>query len=108
MPMMSAYKVRMGSAITSPMMRGSTSTSTVLSPMVCIASISSLTRMVPIWAVKADPERHAHAQKIDGEDFRAEALELVGALIGQHHPDQEGQQPHDRQRADSGFLNLMD
>ena len=40
-------------------MRGRTSVSTVLSPMVCMASISSLTRMVPIWAVKAEPERPA-------------------------------------------------
>ncbi len=91
--------------------------------MVCIASISSLTRMVPIWAVKAEPERPAtmmavirppisrriaDAQKIDGEDLRAEALQLVRALIGQHDADQEGEQAHDRQRVDAGFFDLMD
>ena len=87
-----------------------------------MASISSLTRIVPICAVKAEPERPAtmmavisppisrrthHAQKIDGEDFRAEPLQLIGALIGQHHADQERQQADNGQRIDAGFLDLM-
>ena len=61
--------------------------------------------MVPIWAVKAEPERpatmmavistadlaqDADAQKVDGENLGAELLELVGALIGEHDADQEG------------------
>ena len=87
-----------------------------------MASISSFTRMVPIWAVKAEPERPAmmmavisppisrskpDAEEVDGEDLRAEALELIGALIGQHDADQEQQQSHDGQRIDAGFFYLM-
>ena len=79
--------------------------------------------MVPIWAVKAEPERPATMmavisppisrrmptpRQIDGEDLGAEALELVGALIGQHHADQEGEQADDGQRVDAGFLDLVD
>ena len=41
------------------MTRGSTSTSTAFMPSVSSASISSLTFIVPIWAVKAEPERPA-------------------------------------------------
>ena len=47
-------------------------------------------------------------RQIDGEDLGAEPLELVGALIGQHHADQEGQQAHDGQGVDAGFLDLVD
>ena len=78
--------------------------------------------MVPIWAVKAEPDRPAmmmavmshadlaqdtHAQKIDGEDLGPEALQLIGALIGQHHADQERQQAHGRQGIDAGLLDLV-
>ena len=85
------------------------------------ASISSLTCMVPISAVKALPERpatmiavsrtpssrrHADAEQIDGEDLGAEAAQLIGALIGEDDADQERQQPDDGQRRHAGALHL--
>ena len=56
---MSPQKASNGIDSTSAMMRGSTSHSIGFSPMVRMASISWLTCMVPIWAVKALPERPA-------------------------------------------------
>ena len=56
----------------------------------------------------AELAQEADAQEIDGVDLRAEALQLVGALIGEHDAEQEGQQPDDGQRGDAGFLDLMD
>ena len=56
---MSPQKASSGIEITSATMRGRTSHSTGLSPIVRMASTSWLTCMVPIWAVKALPERPA-------------------------------------------------
>ena len=54
----------------------------------------------------ADFAQHAHAQKIDGEDFGAEPLQLVRALIGENDADQKSQQADNGKRADAGFLDL--
>ena len=106
-----------------PSRRGSTSTSTMLRPETWIASSSSLTFIVPICAVKADPDRpatmmaairppssrkNADAEQIDGEDLGAELAQLVGPLIGEDDADQERQQADDRQRVQAGLFHLMD
>ncbi len=52
--------------------------------------------------------QYRDAEKVDGKNFCAEAPQLIRALISQHHPDQERQQPHDGQRVDAGFFHLMD
>ena len=56
---MSPQKASSGSDKDSAMMRGSTSHSIGFSPIVRMASTSRLTCIVPIWAVKALPERPA-------------------------------------------------
>ena len=86
---------------------GSTSSSCAPTPMVRSASISSVTFIVPICAVYAEPERPAtmiavssgdssrsiaSADEVDDEDVGAEALQLVGALVGDHDAHQERQQ----------------
>src|SRR3979411_645551 len=104
---MSPQKGSSGIEITSATMRGMTSHSTGLSPIVRMASTSWLTCMVPIWAVKALPERphgeqaawhqpapcpaHAATDRLHGENRGAELLELLAALVGDHHADQEAQ-----------------
>ena len=78
---------------TSPRTRGTTSTSIGLRPRVRSASISSLTCIVPICAVKALPERPAmmiastarqfaqdrDAEQVDRVDLGAEPAQLIGA-----------------------------
>ncbi len=56
---MSAMKVSSGSAMTSPMMRGSTSVSTGSTPVASSASTSSLSFIEPISAANALPVRPA-------------------------------------------------
>ncbi len=43
--------------------------------------------------------QEADAEEIDGVDLRVEALQLIGALIGEHDAEQEGEHAHDGQRA---------
>ena len=57
--MTSAKNVSSGSAMMSPMRRGTTSTSIGSIPMTFSASISSRTFITPISAAKAEPERPA-------------------------------------------------
>ena len=88
-----------------------------------MASISSLTCMVPIWAVKALPERPATMiavistpisrrtempSRLTVKISAPKRAQLVGALIGQHDADQEGEQADDRQGVDAGLLDLGD
>ena len=57
----------------------------------------------------ADLAQDGDAQKIDGVDFRAEAAELIGALIGDHHAEQEGQQAQMiGKRRQPGLFDVMD
>ncbi len=51
---------------------------------------------------------HADTQKVDGEDLGAELPQLLDALIGEHHADQEAEQPDDGQGVDAGLLDLID
>ncbi len=118
---MSPQKASSGMEITSAMMRGMTSHSIGLSPIVRMASTSWFTCMVPIWAVKALPERpatmmavsstpelaeHADADGLHGEGLGAELLELLDALVGDDDADQEAQHAHDHQRADPHLVHL--
>jgi hypothetical protein len=48
-----------GMASASARARGSTSRNPRAMPITCIASSSSVTRITPIWAVMAEPERPA-------------------------------------------------
>src|SRR5712691_1265334 len=76
---MSPQKASSGIEITSATMRGMTSHSTGLSPIVRMASTSWLTCMVPIWAVKALPQRpdpdrvHLAHHGIDAKAARLQA-----------------------------------
>ena len=54
-----------------------------------------------------DLAQKADAEQVDGEDLGAESLELIGALIGEHDADQEGEKPDDRQGIDAGFFDLV-
>ena len=54
-----AQKDSSGIITTAEMIRGSTSASTGDTPIVRIASISSVIFIVPIWAAKAEPDRPA-------------------------------------------------
>src|SRR5260221_3532113 len=58
-PITSAKKVRSGSVMTSPTMRGTTRSSIGSRPITSSASISSRAFMTPISPAKADPERPA-------------------------------------------------
>ena len=63
-----------------------------------------------------DDRGHQHAQfaqdadrqQVDGIDLGAELAQLVGALVGDHHPDQKRQHADDGQRIDPGLLHLSD
>ena len=57
-----------------------------------------------------DPQlaQHRDRDQLDHEHLGAELAKLHRALIGQHDPDQEGHQCHDRDRAQPGFLAVMD
>ena len=63
-----------------------------------------------------DDRRHQHAhfaqgndaQPVDGQKFGAELFQLLDALIGDHHTDQEGEQADNRQGVDAGLFHLMD
>jgi hypothetical protein len=53
-------------------------------------------------AQDADPDQ------VHGEDLGSELLELIGALIGQHHADQERDQADDRHGVEARPLHLVD
>ena len=103
------------------MMRGRTSHSIGFSPIVRMASTSWLTCMVPIWAVKALPERPATMMAVSSTPSSRNmpmptastvkvsapnCLQLLDALVGDHHADQEGEHAHDHQRLDPHLVHL--
>ena len=123
MAMISAKKVSSGKAISSAMTRGSTSTSIGSRPRVRMASTSSFTCMVPIWAVKALPDRpammmardqhthlaqHGNADEIDGQQFLAELAQLIVPLIGDDDADEEQQQSDDRHGIQAMLFDIAD
>ena len=88
-----------------------------------IASISSVSFIVPICAAKAEPERPATMiavistpssrkreppDQVDREDLGAELAQLHRALLGDDDADQEAHQPDDAERGDADQLELVD
>src|SRR5205823_4041114 len=55
----------------------------------------------------AEFAQEADAEEIDRVDLCIEAFQLVGALIGEHDPEQERQHPDDGQGSESGLLDLL-
>ena len=121
MPATSPTKTSSGSATMSATSRGMTSTWIGDSPRVLIASISSSTFIVPIWAVKAAPERPATRTELEDrrelaadaerdavgdEEGRAVALRLHAEHVGDHHADEEVHERDDRHRVDAHGLEL--
>ena len=51
--------------------------------------------------------QHRERDQVDDEDVGAEALQLVGALVGDHDAHQERQQAGDRQRLDARRLHVV-
>ena len=49
---------------------------------------------------------HADADRFHGEGLGAELPELLDALVGDHHADQEAQHAHDHQRPDPDLVHL--
>ena len=102
-----------GIAIASAIARGITSRKLCEMPITRIASSSSVTRITPICAVIAEPERpgdqdggqhrpqladQRDAQDVDDVGVGAELPQLLRREVGQHHADQEADQRGDRQR----------
>jgi hypothetical protein len=50
--------------------------------------------------------KHRDADHVDREDLGTEAAKLIGALEGQHDPDQKGDHADDRQRIEAGALDV--
>lgn len=61
-------------------------------------------------AVSSTPSlaEHADADGFHREGFRPELAQLLDALVGDHHADQEGQHAHDHQGADPDLVHLAD
>ena len=61
---------------------------------------------------RGEQDRHLpedrDADQIDGEDLGTELGQLIGALIGEHHAGQEGDQADDGERIEPGLLHVAD
>ena len=90
-------------------------------PITRIASSSSVTRITPICAVMAEPERPAiriaastgpssriseMPEDVDDEGVGAELPQLLRGEVGQHHADQEAHQRGDRQRRGADVVQV--
>ena len=97
-----AQKASSGIITTAEIIRGMTSASIGETPIVRIASISSVIFIVPIWAAKAEPDRPAtmiavisvpssrarnSADEVDRVDLCPELGELDRALLRDDDPD---------------------
>ena len=95
----------------------------MFSPEIWIASSSSLTFIVPICAVKADPDRPATMiaaisppssrrmptpSRLTVKTSAPNSPQLIGALIGEDNTNEERQQTNDRQRVQAGLFHLME
>ena len=120
-PMQSAITVSSGSAITSPMTRGTTSTSYGSTP-VAFERIHFLVELhrADLGGERAaraagDDDRgeqhaelaqHADGDEVDHEDLGAELLQLLRAHVRDDHADQERDQRDDGNRGDAGVVDM--
>ena len=63
---------------------------------------------VEVLLLDAHLAQDTDADQVGGEDLRTEPGQLIGALIGQHHADQERDQPDDGQGVEARLLHMTD
>ena len=118
---MVVHTVSNGMTSASAMARGSTRRAPRGMPITRMASSSSVTRITPIWAVMAEPERPAikmaastgpefpnqrHAQNVDDEGVGAKLAQLQRHQIGQHHANQKAHQGGDGQGGGANAVEM--